>query len=75
MKNLSYDVWGETVTLSELHSSSGNPGMLIISEQVYQRSARGYRCQERMPFSYKNVQLKSYQVISKESHLLTVGKF
>jgi class 3 adenylate cyclase len=37
MKNLSYDVWGETVTLAEMFGSSGNPGTLCISGASYER--------------------------------------
>jgi len=54
-KKYAYDIWGSTVNIASRIESSGFPGMVNISDAVYNRVKDQYSCFYRGKISAKNV--------------------
>jgi class 3 adenylate cyclase len=69
-KKYAYDIWGSTVNIASRIESSGQPGMVNISDATYKLVKDQYACYYRGKISAKNIgDIDMYFVEKEMSHL------
>jgi class 3 adenylate cyclase/tetratricopeptide (TPR) repeat protein len=71
-RKYAYDIWGSTVNIASRIESSGQPGMVNISEATYHLVKEKFRCFYRGKISAKNIGDIDMYFVEKEGSSITV---